>query len=278
MANIQLVTPNLRASDGAGWCLRFTQRVYQNLNPYYYNSAWDAWLNAAHKGVGNLPTDVSVPVYFSHWGTYGGKYANWGHIVAWVPGKGYLSSPTHGEGGQWFPNIGAVERAFNAKYVGWAYDVGGLMVAKIATTKPTPPTKPKDEDPMPLSKSFPQYNPNRVCKPGEWTRLPLNKKNDVTILFGGTKRRSGTANVAITTKENAEFDVRFTYESVNSDATKITKVESSVWGRYKQRAVHSWPVGLAAGDKRRIRVQVRPVGDKPITVIGVRPIVEYWEK
>lgn len=156
MANIQLVTPNLSATDGTGMCLRFTQRVYQNLNPYYYNSAWDAWLNAAHKGVGNLPTDVSVPVYFEHWGTYGSpaRYANWGHIVAWVPGRGYLSSPAGGHGAQWFPDIASIERAFNCRYVGWAYDVGGLTVAKAGAATPGSPSIPEAPKPKRKQKNM----------------------------------------------------------------------------------------------------------------------------
>ena len=180
MANKQLVAPNLRASDGAGWCLRFTQRVYQNRNPHFYASAWDAWLNPRHRGSGGIPSDVSVPVYFSHWGTYGGKYANWGHIVAWVPGKGYLSSPTHGEGGQWFPNIGAVERAFNAKYVGWAYDVGGLKVAEPASK---PAAKPK---PTPAPKPTPKPTPAVAGGKGDkmfMIALPKGAPNKKDTLF-----------------------------------------------------------------------------------------------
>lgn len=147
MTNIQLVAPNTGATDGTGMCLRFTQRVYHNLNPIYYNSAWDAWVGAQAKGAGEVPWDISVPVYFSHWGSYGRPltYANWGHVVAWIPGRGFLSSPASGYGQQWFGSISEIERTFNSRYVGWAYDVGGLLVARTTDSEEPEPEKYNDE-------------------------------------------------------------------------------------------------------------------------------------
>lgn len=163
LSNIQLVAPNIHAEDATGMCLRFTQRVFQNKNPYYYNSAWIAWLNAVHKRYGPLPEDIAVPVYFEHWGTYGSPptYDNWGHIAVRFPGGGVLSSPASGYGQQWFPNIESVERTFNARYVGWAYDVGGLMVADVAST-PAPAPAPK----------------------------PVNKGDNVKIFAGKSERKT----------------------------------------------------------------------------------------
>lgn len=132
MAYEQWVAPNLWATDDTGMCLRFVQKVFGSQNPIYYNSAWEAWLNAEQKSYErNLPSDAAVPVYFSHYGTYGDppRYGNWGHVVAWIPGRGYLSSPAGGYGQQWFSTIEEIERTFNARFVGWALDVGGLYVA-----------------------------------------------------------------------------------------------------------------------------------------------------
>jgi hypothetical protein len=133
--NQQLVTPNTAVTDGTGWCLRFTQKVWGA--PARYKSAWDAW-NATtlkHAPTENIPTDVSVVVWFEHWGTYGENgnsyYGNWGHVVSWIAGRGYLSSPTRGTGQQWFGTIQEVERAFNAKYVGWSEDINGLRVVNV---------------------------------------------------------------------------------------------------------------------------------------------------
>jgi hypothetical protein len=148
--NSQLVTPNTSVTDGTGWCLRFTQKVWGA--PARYNSAWDAWeaTQLKHSTDENIPTDVGVVVWFSHYGTYGDPayYANWGHVVSWIPGRGYLSSPTSGVGQKWLGSIEEVERAYNSKYVGWSEDINGLRVAKI-DENPKPKTR-KEEPKMML--------------------------------------------------------------------------------------------------------------------------------
>lgn len=160
MAYEQWVVPNTNAEDKTGACLRFVQRVFRNGNRHYYRSAWIAWLKAEQKSYErNIPVDAAVPVYFSHWGRYDDGlgqygdnpadpyYGNWGHVVAWIPGHGYLSSPASGEGRQWFQTIEEIERTFNAKFAGWALDVGGLYVAwprgvPYPGVTPTPAPKP----------------------------------------------------------------------------------------------------------------------------------------
>lgn len=113
---------NLNATAGAGWCLAFVQSVFDA--PVMHESAWKAWLATEHKRTDALP-DAPVPVWFEHWGTYGSpaRWDNWGHVVAYVPGRGYLSSPRSGHGSEWFDSIEAVEQAFNASYVGWSEDL-----------------------------------------------------------------------------------------------------------------------------------------------------------
>ena len=146
MSYVQLVQPDLSTQDGAGWCLRFTQTVWGA--PVRYDSAWDAW-NAtyAKHGTGEpLPEDASCIVWFSHYGTYGNPptYDNWGHVVTWVPGRGFLSSPGKGYGQKWFDSTTAVERYFNAGYVGWSEDLNGLRVIEPgADPTPTPSGKKK---------------------------------------------------------------------------------------------------------------------------------------
>lgn len=141
----QLVAPNTGVKDYAGFCLRFTQSVYGA--PAQHESAWDAW-NATsykHETSENIP-DVSAPVWFSHFGTYGNppRYDNWGHVVAYIPGQGYLSSPGSGYGSKMFDSIQAVESYFNAKYVGWSEDLNGLRIAEITSN----PTNNKGENEM----------------------------------------------------------------------------------------------------------------------------------
>jgi hypothetical protein len=110
-------------------CLRFVQSVYNA--PVRYPSAWAAWNATTLKHLDrNLPP-VSVPLWFSHYGTYGGVYDNWGHVVAYFPDRGqFLSSPANGYGHDWLNSIEEVERRFNSTYVGWSEDINGLQVAK----------------------------------------------------------------------------------------------------------------------------------------------------
>jgi hypothetical protein len=110
-------------------CLRFVQSVYGA--PVKYASAWDAWNATTLKHLDrNLPP-VSVPLWFSHYGTYGGVYANWGHVVAYFPEREqFLSSPPNGYGHTWLNNIEEIERMFNSKYVGWSEDLNGLDIVK----------------------------------------------------------------------------------------------------------------------------------------------------
>jgi hypothetical protein len=117
-------------------CLRFVQSVYGA--PVKHASAWDAWNATTLKHLDrNLPP-VSVPLWFSHYGTYQGVYANWGHVVSYFPDRGqYLSSPPNGYGHTWLNSIEAVERMFNSRYVGWSEDLNGLQLVKY-TTDPQP--------------------------------------------------------------------------------------------------------------------------------------------
>lgn len=145
MALQQLVSPNPNAQDATGMCLRFTQRVFQDKNTIFYNSAWDAWNGAKYKHRDrNFQDDTAVPLWFAHWGTYGNPptYANWGHVVTRFPGGGLLSSPASGYGQQWFPSIESVERAFNAQYVGWTEDIGGLRVVRPSSAPNPAPIEP----------------------------------------------------------------------------------------------------------------------------------------
>ena len=137
----QIVQPRTWVQDGAGWCLRFVQAVFATIA--MYENAWVAWLNQRGRHFKNMPTNVSVAVWFSHWGTYNGIYKNWGHVVAWVPGRGYLSSPGAGYGQAWFPTIGAVEAYFGASYVGWTTYVHNRQIVKWVANLVKPKPKPK---------------------------------------------------------------------------------------------------------------------------------------
>lgn len=143
----QLVQPNLDTKANAGMCLAFVQSVYGA--PVRYRSAWEAWNATQLKRDGAIP-DASVPVWFSHFGTYGNppSYENWGHVVAHIPGYGYLSSPGQGYGSEVLPSIEAVEKRFNSKFVGWSLDINGLEVVEETENPPTPTVQRKQREMM----------------------------------------------------------------------------------------------------------------------------------
>ena len=142
MTYTQLVSPNLDTVDGAGWCLRFVSSAY-GISTAGYMSATEA-ADASDITRDALP-DVAVPVWFHHYGTYGtpAVYADWGHVVIFVPGRGFLSSPLNGVGQLWLDSIEAVERSFNSTYRGWSLDLAGTPVA-TSTPTPLPGKKGKD--------------------------------------------------------------------------------------------------------------------------------------
>jgi hypothetical protein len=140
MAWQQDVNPRI-VSDNAGLCLRFVQSVYDA--PVKYASAWDAWRATSLKHESRDLPPVSIPVWFSHYATYGTPptYANWGHVVAWFPERGqFLSSPGQGYGHEWLDSIEAVERRFQSTFVGWSEDINGLQVASYTNDPQPKPT------------------------------------------------------------------------------------------------------------------------------------------
>lgn len=135
----QLIYPNLNQQTGAGWCLKFVQDSFGA--PRMYASATDAANATKLRITSRSMPNVAVPVWFDHWGTYQGRYANWGHVVVWIPGRGFLSSPVTGFGQLWLSSLEAVERTFNAKYRFWSLDINTLTVAE-KVPDPTPPLPP----------------------------------------------------------------------------------------------------------------------------------------
>lgn len=233
-----------------------------------YSSATEAANATNLRYYSRTMPSVSVPVWFDHWGTYQGKYANWGHVVVWVPGRGFLSSPGVGFGQLWLSSLEEVEKTFNAKYRFWSLDINTLQVAKA------PPIK--EEDPMPLQTSTHSHNPKQVIPPNKWSYLRLNDKNWITFFQGGDKVKSGVAHLSIGC--SGEADVRFVLDEVNADGSSVVKSLPSVRSRISSSGIHSWPVHLNKGSKNRYRVQVMPVGSDSITVTSVRTITNYWEK
>lgn len=131
----QLVAPNLNAQGRIGYCLEFAARVWGTTfvpDPPY---AWTAWQQTTLR-LASIPSDVAVPCWFEY--DTGGIEE--GHVVAWIPGKGFLSSPyslsadaqyqegttTHAL----LPSIAEVERIYGVKFVGCSQDILNLRVVE----------------------------------------------------------------------------------------------------------------------------------------------------
>lgn len=130
----QVRKPNLSVRGFSGWCLNYARRVY-NVGPKY-PTAWNAWKNASKRHTASShPKNVSVPIWFSFYR----RGVNFGHVVVYVPKKGYYSSPyKRGTSFAVLPSIKEVERIYSAKYVGWSEDINGVsVVKKVASPKPT---------------------------------------------------------------------------------------------------------------------------------------------
>lgn len=135
MQFISLVKPNLGFKVLAGNCLAMAQGI---AGAAIMHPSATAAANATKKRHHNraIPNAVCV-LWFDHWGRYGmpGRevYANWGHVVVYVPGKGFASSsPVAGETSApyYYNSIGAVERAFNATFRFWTEDINGTIVCQ----------------------------------------------------------------------------------------------------------------------------------------------------
>lgn len=212
--------------------------------------------------------NVAVPVWFWHYGTYNGVSGEYGHVVIWVPGRGFLSSPASGFGSLWLSSIEAVERTFLAKYRFWSLDINTLQVADKAPEK--------EEDPMPLQVSTPSYSSGQVLPPGKWTYLNLNAKKWVTFIQGGAKAKEGVAYLNLSC--DSKVRVKYVQDETDSTGNKLIKSASSVWSTIDMIGTHSWPISVKKGSQFRYRVMAMPVGSTPVKVNSVRTITHYWEK
>lgn len=131
MSARQIIEPDTSVRAWAYACLNHSRRVFGV--PAVHATAWQAWDATEHysRQSSTLPRNVAVPVWFQWFGTVNGEYKNWGHVVVYIPGRGFISSPQSGYGAVWYKSISDVERRIpGAKFVGWSYDINGVMVAE----------------------------------------------------------------------------------------------------------------------------------------------------
>lgn len=135
----QIVAPRTGVTDGAGWCHRMARAVFNAPLVYGLDSATKAANATKYRHTTRKMPNVAVPVWFWHYGTYGGVTGEFGHVVVWVPGRGFLTSPWYlAHGQEWYSTLEEVERRFNSKYRFWSEDINGLRVAQPASKPSTP--------------------------------------------------------------------------------------------------------------------------------------------
>jgi hypothetical protein len=125
----QLVKPNFEIIEIAGWCLRFSDKVF-GLNAAY-PTAWQAWTNTKFKHEDrNFPPGVAVPVWFDWVGDVGSGRQRYGHVAVRAPDGKIWSAPLSGTGRAWFATVDDLTRAFGngMKYVGWSEDISNVKV------------------------------------------------------------------------------------------------------------------------------------------------------
>lgn len=145
-----LITPNLGFRTLAGLCLVMAQGITGApvQNPTATAAANKTRFRHTER---RMPRSVAV-LWFDHYGRYGepGReyWDNWGHVVVYVPGRGFASSsPVYNEvsGPYWYPTIEAVERTFNCTYRFWSEDINGKRVCQPVAA-PTPAPAPTEEE------------------------------------------------------------------------------------------------------------------------------------
>jgi len=144
MGYVQIRNPDTSVGEAPGWCLGMATKVFFGAQGGY-GCATDAWNASPSKNGSREMPPVAVPVWFSWWGNIDGTYKDWGHVVVWIPGRGFLSSPgrwTDPYGQQWFGSLEEIERWFGCQYVGFTLDIMPNGEVAAITNDPTPTPEP----------------------------------------------------------------------------------------------------------------------------------------
>jgi hypothetical protein len=193
MGYTQIRSANPNAKSYPGYCLQLVTESFFG-TPGGHNTARDAWDASGTKNTSRDLPNVQVPVFFSWVGTIDGIRKDWGHVVTYFPGRGFLSSPgkwTDGYGNQWFASIDAVTRWFNAPYLGFTLDIPMRGAVASFTPDPTPTPEPGPA-PAPAGRQ-------RVIVPGDnlWN-IATEELGDGTRymeIFNASNFRSGDPNL-----------------------------------------------------------------------------------
>lgn len=222
-----LVTPNLEFRVLAGNCLAMAQGIVGA--PVRHNSATDAANATTHRHANrDIPNAVTV-LWFDHWGSYGqpGRevYANWGHVVVYVPGYGFASSSPYGgevSTPYYYSSITEVEQAFNCTFRFWTEDINGTRVnapANIAAH--TAANRSWEDDMHPFNWNADRKSAQKI-QPNKPTRIIQNDEGAVTVAKGPGDLVGVTSSVRIKGKPGARVEVRLIIE--NGDNKELAEL------------------------------------------------------
>lgn len=185
MSYTQVAPVYLNTVDGVGWCLRFTQTAFRA--PVAFPSARAAWDGQKGRHTDLPPKGVAVPIWFDHWGTYSGVYANWGHVAVSLPDGRILSSPMNvKQGGQvFFNSIAELQRAIGGSptYLGWSEYMNGKQIVSPVNNN-TPQTGQKDYDNMARNSGIMWRVTSGGAKPNTYSYANLNLESGFWASFG----------------------------------------------------------------------------------------------
>lgn len=222
MAYTQVTAPNTTVQDGAGWCLRHTQSVFAS--PVAFPSARKAWDGQKGRHTGIPPLGISVPIWFDHYGTYGSPafWDNWGHAATRLADGRVLTSPFYSNyGSEIYDSIDHMARSMpgGATYLGWSEYMNGKQVVKAGADKP-PEGEKEEEVPEYISSWVKDGNKRTFPADKKFYYMQMNKKKDVTVLFGPALV-GGETSVAVTGTPGAKFTLRTVRDRTNKDASKV---------------------------------------------------------
>lgn len=216
MTFIQKISPNLGQKVSAGWCLKFVQDSFRA--PVMHETATIAANATRLRSTSRTMPNVAVPVWFWHYGTYGGVSGEYGHVVIWVPGRGFLSSPVSGFGSLWLSSIEDVERTFLAKYRFWTRDINTLLVAEES------PKNPLERKPMYFSDWIKDGHHQVIPVDGKQRLLERNKKGLRTIMTGDVLV-SGTITVKVSGPAGTKIVLALCRDAGSGSSTKTSFIE-----------------------------------------------------
>lgn len=230
----QLVRPNLNQQSGAGWCLFFARSAFGV--PEYSARATQAANKTKFRHATRKMPNVAVPVWFWHQGTYGEGYGEYGHVVIWVPGRGFLSSPGYGYGQEWLSSLSAVEARFNCRFRFWSEDMAGIRLVQ-PTGKPNP-TPPKPKKKGLTVKHYHRKDKDarsRGRKVAAGKSLYLNTKSggpsNAANIIGGVGPYAITTHVYATGTAGDALDVALVWQNTKSKKNSLHYTQRLVFDR-----------------------------------------------